>query len=179
MAAEDRLAAAIAAVPELRGAWHTERLGGITNVNVMVESPMGMFVVRIDAADEDVLEIDRATELANGEAAFLAGVGPPVVARLHRERVLVTRFLEGQRLTPEDLRRGDRLAELAGLLRRLHRCRFRGDTDMFRRQPDYLAAALARGCELPDGYRRYERHLSRIHQAFASHPFPRSPAITT
>jgi thiamine kinase-like enzyme len=170
MTAEDRLATAIATVPELRGARLVERLGGITNVNVKVESPMGTFVVRMDASDEEVLEIDRTSELANCMAASAAGMGPPVVARLP-EGVLVTRFLEGGRLTPEDLRRGDRLAELAALLRRLHhRCRFRGGIDMFRRQRAYRAAALARGCELPEGYCGYERHLRRIHDAFASHP---------
>jgi thiamine kinase-like enzyme len=171
MAAEDRLAAAIAAVPELRGAWHTERLGGITNVNVKVESPMGAFVVRIDAPDGDLLEIDRTSELANCETASRAGVGAPVVARLPEIRVLVTRFLEGHRLTPEQLRRGDRLADLAALLRRLHTtCRFRGDIDMFRRQRDYQTVALARGCELPAAYARYERHLSQIRRAFVAHP---------
>jgi thiamine kinase-like enzyme len=171
MNVEDRLAAAIAAVPELRGARHVERLGGITNVNVKVESPTGTFVVRIDARDGDLLEIDRTSELANCEAASAAGVGALVVVRLPEERVLVTRFLEGRGLTPEDLRRGDRLAELAALLRRLHdNCRFRGGIDMFRRQRDYQAVALARGCELPEGYRRYERHISRIQQLFAAHP---------
>jgi thiamine kinase-like enzyme len=169
--AEDRLAAAIAAVPELRGAQQVEPLGGITNVNFKVESPIGTFVVRVDAPDEDDLEIDRASELANCEAASLAGVGAPVVARLPEEHVLVTRFLDGRRLTPEDLRRGDRLEELAALLRRLHdSCRFRGEIDMFRRQRDYQAMALARGCELPEGYLRYERHLSSIRDAFAAHP---------
>jgi thiamine kinase-like enzyme len=170
MTSEQRLAAAIAALPVLRGAHHVERLGGITNVNFKVESPAGTFVVRIDAPDGAVLEIDRTAELANCQAAAAAGIGAPVVARLHAERVLVTRFLAGDRLTPEDLRRGDRLAELAALLRRLHgRCRFRGGIDMFRRQHDYEAAALARGCELPQDYRRYQRHLERIRQAFAAH----------
>jgi thiamine kinase-like enzyme len=169
--AEERLAAAIAAVPELRGARYLERLGGITNANAKVESPSGTFVVRIDAADEDVLEIDRISELANCEAAALAGVGAPVVARLPDLGVLVTRFLEGERLTPDDLRRGDRLEELAALLRRLHdRCRFRGHMDMFRRQRDYQALALARGYDLPDDYGRYEHHLDRIQDAFVAHP---------
>jgi thiamine kinase-like enzyme len=169
--ADARVAAAIAAVPELRGAHSVERLGGLTNTNFKVESPAGTFVMRIDAPDCDVLDIDRASELANCEAASAAGVGAPFVAWLPGERVLVMRFLEGRTLTPEDLRRGDRLAEVAALLRRLHGgCRFRGTFDMFRRQRDYQAAALARGFALPDGYRRYEPHVRRIQRAFAAHP---------
>jgi thiamine kinase-like enzyme len=171
MSTKERLAAAIAAVPELRGGRKVERLGGITNVNFKVESPKGTFVVRIDAPDGDVLEIDRTTELANCEAASAAGVGAVVVARLPEQGLLVTRFLEGRRLTPEDLRRGDRLADLAALLRRLHdRCNFRRGIDMFERQRDYQGIALALGCELPEDYRRYERHVERIRKTLAAHP---------
>ena len=171
MTTEERLAAAIATVPELHGARHVERLGGITNVNFKVESPEGAFVVRIDAADEALLEIDRTSELANCQAASAAGVGAPVVAWLPALGVLVTGFLEGRLLTPEDLRRGDRLPELAALLRRLHSsCRFSGGIDMFDRQRHYEAAALARGIELPEGYQSFHRHLRQIQRAFAAHP---------
>ena len=171
MTAEDRVAAAIEVVPELRGARRVERLGGLTNTNFKVESPAGTFVVRIDARDGDGLDIDRASELANCRAASAAGVGAPFVAWLRAERVLVMRFLTGRTLTSEDLRRGDRLAEVAALLRRLHGgCRFHGHFDMFRRQRDYQAAVLARGWALPDGYLRYQRQVRRIERAFAAHP---------
>ena len=59
MSTEQRLAVAIAVLPELQGGRAVERLGGITNDNFKVESPSGKFVVRIDAPDGDVLEIDR------------------------------------------------------------------------------------------------------------------------
>jgi thiamine kinase-like enzyme len=171
MTAEDRVAAAIEAVPELRGAHSVERLGGLTNVNFKVESSAGTFVVRVDASDGDVLDIDRASELANCRAASDAGVGAPFVLWLAAERVLIMRFLPGRTLSPQDLRRGDRLAEVAALLRRLHGgCRFRGSFDMFRRQRDYQAAVLDRGFALPDGYLRYERDVRRIERAFAAHP---------
>ncbi|MGB0097946.1 MAG: choline/ethanolamine kinase family protein [Solirubrobacteraceae bacterium] len=171
MTAEDRLAAAITAVPELGGAHSVERLGGLTNANFKVESPAGTFVARLDASDSDMLDIDRVSELANCEAASEAGVGAPFVVWLAAERVLIMRFLPGRTLSPEDLRRDDRLAEVAALLRRLHcGCRFRGDFDMFRRQRDYQAAVLERGFALPDGYLRYERDVRRIEQAFAAHP---------
>jgi thiamine kinase-like enzyme len=171
MTAEDRLARAIEALPQLRGAYRIEPLAGLTNTNFKVESPAGMFVVRIDARDSDMLDIDRASELANCRAASAAGVGAPFVAWLRTERVLVMRFLAGRTLTPDDLRRGDRLADVAALLRRLHRgCRFHGHFDMFRRQRDYQAALLSRGWALPDGYLRYQPHVRRIERAFAAYP---------
>ncbi len=171
MTPEDRVAAAIEAVPELRGTRSLERMGGITNANFKVESPAGTFVVRLDAPDGDVLDIDRVSEVANCRAASAAEVGAPFVVWLPEQGVMITRFLAGRTLTPEDLRRGDRLAEVAALLRRLHRgCRFRGNVDMFRRQRDYRVAVLARGLALPDGYLRYERHVDRIERAFAANP---------
>ena len=171
MNADELVAAAIEAVPELRGADSVERLAGLTNTNFKVDSPAGSFVVRIDAPDCDVLDIDRESELSNCAAASAAGVGAPFVAWLPTERVLIMRFLEGRTLTPEDLRRGDRLEEVAALLRRLHAgCRFQGSFDMFRRQRDYQATALARGFALPDGYLCYQGHVRRIERAFATHP---------
>ena len=173
MTPEDRVAAAIEVVPQLAGAHSVQRLGGLTNVNFKVQSSAGTFVVRIEASDGDVLDIDRASELANCQAASDAGVGAPFVVWLPAERVLVMRFLTGRTLTPEDLRRGDRLAEVAALLRRLHDgCRFRGNFDMFRRQRDYQAAALGRGFALPEGYLRHGRAVRRIERAFAAHPMP-------
>lgn len=173
MTPEDRVAAAIDAVPQLAGAHNVQRLGGLTNVNVKVESSAGTFVVRIDASDGDVLDINRESELANCQAASDAGVGAPFVSWLPAEHVLIMGFLTGRTLTPDDLRRGDRLAEVAALLRRLHSsCRFRGNFDMFRRQRDYQAAALGRGFAVPDGYVRHERDVRRIDRAFAAHPMP-------
>ena len=141
---------AIAVVPELRGARQVEPLGGITNVNFKVESP----VARSSSAwTLPTRTTSRSTGPASWpicEAASLAGVGAPVVARLPEEHVLVTRFLDGRRLTPEDLRRGDRLEELAALLRRLHDgCRFRGEIDMFRRQRDYQAMRWPAAASFP------------------------------
>jgi Ser/Thr protein kinase RdoA (MazF antagonist) len=80
MTAEERVAAAIDAVPELRGARGFERLGGITNDNFKVKSPAGAFVVRVACADSDLLDIDRSTELANCQEASAAGIGTPFVS---------------------------------------------------------------------------------------------------
>ena len=173
MTAEERVAAAIDTVPELRGARGFERLGGVTNDNFKVQSPAGEFVVRVACTDADLLDIEAATGLANCRQASALGIGTPFVAWLPSERVVVMRFLEGRALMPEDLRRGDRLAEVAALLRRLHgSCHFSGTFDMFRRQRDYQATVLARGFALPDDYLCYGEHVARIERVFAAHPVP-------
>ena len=91
----DALAEAVARVwPD--GASAFEALGGgITNHNVKVTRPDGVFVLRIAGRETDVLGIDRHVERAATEAAAAAGVGPEVVAFVEPEGWLVTRFIEG------------------------------------------------------------------------------------
>ena len=101
MTAEERVAAAIDTVPELRGARGFERLGGVTNDNFKVQSPAGEFVVRVACTDADLLDIEAATGLANCRQASALGIGTPFVAWLPSERVVVMRFLEGRTLMPE------------------------------------------------------------------------------
>ena len=93
MTPEERVVAAIAAVPELRGTRSVERLAGLTNANFKVEAPAGTFVVRIEAPDCDVLDIDRASALANCRMAAAAGVGAPFVAALPDDGVQIMLFL--------------------------------------------------------------------------------------
>ena len=127
-------------------------------------------MVRIDALDSGALRHrPRRSELANCQAAAAAGVGAPFVGG-PSERVLVTRFLAGRTLTPEDLRRGDRLPEVAALLRRLTAPAASAGDRHVPPPAHYQAAVLASGFALPDGYLRYEPHVHRIERAFAAHP---------
>ena len=60
-------------------------------------------------------------------------------------------------MSPEELRRGDRLALIADACRRLHGARrFRDDFDMFEIQRGYLRVVQERGFRLPDRYLDFE-----------------------
>src|SRR5438477_7185146 len=123
----------LAAVPELRDAESVEPLmGGLTNTNYKVTSPSGCYVVRISGKDTGLLAIDRENEAHNTIAAAEAGVGAPVVAVLPEHNALVLEFLDGDVMSADELRRGDRLAMIADACRRLHGARrFHDDFDMF------------------------------------------------
>src|SRR5256885_10782482 len=129
MAVEDVLET----VRELRGATDVDPLaGGLTNTNYKVTTPMGCYVVRILGKDTGLLAIDRENEAHNTRAAAEAGVGAPFVAAVREHDALVLEFLRGDVMSPAELRRGDRLALVAGACRRLHGAsRFRADLDMF------------------------------------------------
>ena len=164
-------------VPELRGATEVAALeGGLTNVNHRVLSPHGAFVVRVFGATSGLLAVDRDNEHHNSLAAAEAGVGAGVVAYLPEQGCLVLELLEGVTQSPEDLRRGDRLADVAAACRRLHGARrFRDDFDMFALQRRYRSLVRERGFRLPAGYDDFEPDMERIERALAVRAGPDVP----
>src|SRR5262249_55595235 len=77
--------------------------GGITNHNYRVRLGGGDYVVRVTAPESALLGIDRATEHAASLAAAALGVGPEVAAFLADGGCLVTRFIPGRPVPPEEL----------------------------------------------------------------------------
>src|SRR5438477_21102 len=86
-----------------------------------------------------------------GDAA--PGDAAAVIDYLPERSLLVLEFIEGTTQSPEDLRRGDKLAMVAAACRRLHgAARFRDDFDMFDIQRRYLRLVQDRGFRLPERY---------------------------
>jgi thiamine kinase-like enzyme len=142
--------------------------GGLTNANYKVVTDEGAYVVRRWSPESGLLAIDRDNEYENSLRAAAAGVGAPVVDYLPDQCALVLGYLEGRTLSAEDLRRGDRLARVAGACRRLHDAeRFRDDFDMFATQARYLALCRERGFRIPDGYDELAGHLDAVRDALA------------
>jgi thiamine kinase-like enzyme len=94
--------------------------GGMTNRNLRVSFAGRPAVVRLCGKQTAALGIDRVTEeLATRQAAAI-GVAPDVLLRLADEDVLVCAHLPGHPVSSATLREPDRLARLAGALRRFH-----------------------------------------------------------
>ena len=167
----------LAAVPELHDARLVEPLaGGLTNTNYKVVSPSGSYVVRISHKDSGLLAIDRANETHNTIAAADVGVGPAFVAALPERDALVIEFLEAETMSPELLRRGDRLHEAAAAIRRLHGARsFLHDFDMFEIQRRYLGIVRERGFRLPPRYEEFEPQARELERAIRARPEPTVP----
>ena len=171
------LEAVLEAVPELNGAVDVEPLtGGLTNTNYKVTTPSGAFVVRISGKDTGLLAIDRANEVHNTRCASECGVGARFVAALPEHDALVLEFIDGQVMTAEELRRGDRLGLVAAACRRLHTARrFLTDFDMFRIQRGYLEIVRQRGFRLPDRYEAFEPQVRALEEAMRVRPEPTVP----
>ncbi len=127
--------------------------GGITNRNFKVECDGRSYVLRIGGKDTHLLGIDRRAEHLAASVAASLGVGPEVVAFVEPEGYLVTRFVEGAPVPPEEMRQPDVLRETAALLRRVHDGpRIPGRFDSFRVVEAYRASAATHGVEVPGDY---------------------------
>jgi thiamine kinase-like enzyme len=127
--------------------------GGITNRNFKVSVRGEVFVLRIAGKDTELLGIDRSVEHEASLAAWRAGVGPEVVTFLESEGCLVTRFIDGVAIPPEQMRRPDSIVRVANALRRVHdSAPIPGRFDAFRVVETYRETAEARGVRMPDRY---------------------------
>jgi thiamine kinase-like enzyme len=128
--------------------------GGITNRNYKVRFAGSDVVVRLPGKDTELLEIDRAAEKAAAEMAARAGLGPMVVAMLDKPPCMVTEFVVGEPMQPEELRQPGTLAEAAAALRTLHACdeRLPVEFSSFQIVGTYAARIADRGAEVPSSY---------------------------
>jgi thiamine kinase-like enzyme len=110
---------AIAALPCWSGAVQISSLaGGLTNRNFRVsDQSRQSFVVRIgrDLPEHGVM---RFNELAAARAAYAAGIAPQVIYAANG--FMVSRFVAGDALTPEQVREPRMLERITALLRRCH-----------------------------------------------------------
>jgi len=142
--------------------------GGLTNLNLKVTTPRGVFVARCSRSDTSLLGIDRAAEYANTLAAEKAGVGAPLVEFRPDLGVLVIGYIKGHTFDNDDLRKPGALARVAEACRTLHAGpRFTGDFNMFSRQRTYLRTVQDHGFALPPDYTDHDDRFRQIEAALA------------
>src|SRR4051812_37257553 len=136
--------------------------GGITNRNYRVPFGEHDFVVRVPGKDTGLLGIDRDAECEANKLAAELGVAPPVVGMLESPQVIVTRFIEADSMSEEDLRQPGAIASTAAALRTVHDCgrEIASTFDSFRIVETYMDTAADRGVARP-GY--YDQALEHAH----------------
>lgn len=143
-----------------------ELAGGITNVNYKATAPDGTYVIRLFGQDAELLAIDRAYEQEATSMAAKLGIGPELISSVPHEGYLVTRFLPGQQVTPEQMHSPSMLARVAETLRALHQGpAIPGTIDPFAVVDYYLDNAVARGGDPGDDYAWARPIAGQIRQA--------------
>jgi thiamine kinase-like enzyme len=145
--------------------------GGITNSNFKVEVGGEAFVLRIGGKNTELLGIDRTVEHSASLAAAEAGVGPEVVSFVEPEGYLVTRFLAGRPIPPEEMRTSERIRQVAPALRRIHDGRpIPGRFDSFRVVEIYRDTAAEHGVRIPVAFRTAKEHADQIERVRGYQP---------
>jgi thiamine kinase-like enzyme len=176
----DQLVAALQRVPEVAGRQLTLKplSGGITNRNYLITALdlAERYVIRLAGNDTHLLGISREVEHAATVAAAGVGVGPEVAAFIRPEGYLVTRFIEGEAVSLEQVRRPDTLRRVADSIRRIHGGpAIPGLFVPLRIVEAYRALAAERGVAIPPTYERARQVGRRIEQALLQVPLEPRP----
>lgn len=146
---------------------------GITNRNYRVEVEGESFVLRLAGAKTELLGIDRPNEYAATLAAAAIGVGPEVIYFIEPEGYLVTRFIPGRPISPDEMRQPKNLRRVAGVFRRIHALpSIPGTFSPFRVVEDYDRIARTNGVStFPNNYAWLRERMAEVETAFLSEPF--------
>jgi thiamine kinase-like enzyme len=137
--------------------------GGITNHNFRIDVDGQSFVLRIVGENTDLLGIDREVEYAASQAAAAVGLAPEVVHFLRPEGCLVTRFIEGRQISPQEIGQPEMIVRVARALRTVHSLPpVLGTFSAFLVVDRYADLARERGVPFPVEYGRLHRHLGEI-----------------
>ena len=171
------LLARLDAVPALASRTDVSDLsGGLTNRNLKVTTPDGVYVARLSSPESALLAIDRDNEQANSVAAAASGAAPAVIAYAPEVSVLVVGFIDGRTWGNAEVLHPDNAPRVAEVCRRLHSGpRFVNDFDMLRIQQQYLALCQERSFRLPDRYLDFSDHRVAIEEALAARPVATVP----
>lgn len=124
--------------------------GGLTNLNFRVDAASGTFVLRIAGELTSLLGIDREIEYRCAAAAAKIGVGSEVVAFLPDDGAMLSRFAEGEPVTPQSATRADVLRRMVTAIRRYHdSAPGAGHFSPFHTVRSYHSLALERGLIFP------------------------------
>jgi thiamine kinase-like enzyme len=166
---------ALTRVPHWAGATDLQTsflAGGITNQNYRVDVGGESFVLRIGGANTEQLGINRTYEHAANVAAAGLGIAPEVIYFIEPDGYLVTRFIAGQPLPPEEIGQPENIRRVAAALRQIHALPpFAATFSPFRTVEDYTQVAQRYNVIFPNTFERLLTRKIEIETAFLKDPF--------
>jgi thiamine kinase-like enzyme len=154
-----------------------ERLGGLTNRNFLIDSPVGRYVLRIPGAGTSEY-INRKNEAHAAKSAAKVGVNAEVVHFDEVSGVMLCCYVDGG-VTMN----ADRFKDLGSVkrsaiaLKRVHEdaAPFLNRFELFQMVDEYLDILAKRNAPLPDGYHDVKREAEAVRAALNARPLPIKP----
>ncbi len=153
------------------------RLGGLSNRNYEIESPVGHFVLRIPGEGTSDI-IDRRVEEHNARIAAQAGVNAEVLFFDAKEGTMLCRYVENSvTMNPEGFKDLGTVERAAHAFHRLHTCgrSFRTRFELFEQIDNYLGGVKKLKAPIPDGYSEVQREAEAVREALGAHELPLAP----
>jgi len=94
--------------------------GGITNLNYRVETGGKSYHLRISGENTETLGINRQYEHRAHLIAGELNIAPEVIYFIEPEGYLVTRFIDGRQISPEELRTPQNILRISETLHNIH-----------------------------------------------------------
>ncbi len=150
--------------------------GGITNRNFRVDVGGESFVLRVAGANTELLGIDRENEYLANRLAGERGIAPEVYYYIHPEGYLVTKFVPGRPLPPDELKQPENLRKVAMMLREIHALPpIPGKFIVFRVVEDYTQVARRYQVAFPDNFDWLLERMYEAEEAFKVGALPLMP----
>ncbi len=171
---------AIARVPFLAESKNVKKIplsGGITNLNFKIEADGKAYVIRLAGEGTEQLGIKRDVECAANRAAGELGIAPEVVYFIEPEGYIVTRFVNGRRIMPEDIIKPDYLVRVAQKLRLFHRNapKLKGEFNVFRRVEMLTKMARSKGAKFPNDWDFIMKKMREAEMVLLRDPYKPTP----
>ncbi|MBK8780456.1 MAG: phosphotransferase family protein [Anaerolineales bacterium] len=171
---------AIAKVPFLKDSKNIKKTplsGGITNLNFKIDADGRSYVIRLAGEGTDQLGIKRDVEYAANYAAGQLGIAPEVVYFIEPEGYIVTRFITGKRIMPEDIVKPDYLARVAKKLRLFHRNapKLKGEFNVFRRVEMLTKVSKSNNAKFPHDWDFIMKKMREAEKALLKDPYIPTP----
>jgi len=171
---------AIARVPFFANARElktTPLAGGITNLNYKIDADGKAYVLRITGEGTELLGIRREIEHAANLAAGKLGVAPEVEYFIEPEGYLVTRFVDGKKIPPEEMVKPLNIRRIATKLRTFHDHAppLGAEFNVFRRVEMLTAASRQHKCKFPSDFDWIQRQVKQVETALRRDPYTPTP----
>jgi thiamine kinase-like enzyme len=170
---------AIARVPSWKGAKDltaTPLGGGITNNNYRIDTGGESFVLRITGENTELLGINREYEYAANLAAGKLGIAPRVFFFIRPEGYLVTRFINGRSILPNEICQPENIRRVAEILQKIHAIpEIPGSFDVFRIIVNYFEIARRYQVEFPHGFNGMMERMLSAEKALQEASFTHCP----
>jgi thiamine kinase-like enzyme len=133
-------------------------------------------VLRITGENTELLGINRENELIANRLAGELGIAPEVYFFIQPEGYLVTRFITGRQIPPEEMRQPENICRVMEAVKKIHAMQdIPGNFDVFRVIRDYVKTARRYQVSIPNEYELLVKRLQEAEISLSFLPYTLCP----